>query len=90
MPRMLGPTEVAGGGGGKTLKQEVPVGDVDGVNVTFTVSGPFEVGSTRLYLNGVRQKPGGNDYTETPGSGTLVFVAPPLSGSLLLVDFYDP
>lgn len=88
MPDFEGGWYDSGGAGGGTLAQEVPGGDIDGSNKVFTTSVPFTAGSTRFYVNGVRQKLT-DDYSETPGSGTMTLVVAPLPGSNLLVDFYE-
>lgn len=64
---------------------EVPAGTVGGGNAVFTTAHTFKSGSTRLFLNGSRQKPT-THYTESAGN-TLTFVTPPSGGALLLVDY---
>jgi hypothetical protein len=70
------------------VDSEVPSGAVDGVNMAFGTAMPFKAGTTRFYLNGVRQRPGGTfDYTEGPGPQTLTLTLPPRTGDHLLVDY---
>lgn len=72
----------------QVVDSEVPSGLVNGFNLTFTTALPFQPGTTRFYLNGVRQRPGALfDYVEGPGSTTLTLALPPLSGDNLLVDY---
>jgi hypothetical protein len=70
------------------VDSEVPSGPINGVNVVFGTALPFKSGTTRFYLNGVRQRPGAAyDYTEGPGSTTLTMTLAPKSGDHLLVDY---
>lgn len=65
---------------------EVPSGAINGANTVFTLSATYQPGKLLVYLNGLRQKSGGVDYSET-SSTTFTFVNPPVAGDLLLVDF---
>jgi hypothetical protein len=70
------------------VDSEVPSGSVNGFNVVFGTAMPFKPGTTRFFLNGVRQRPGlAFDYTEGPGSQTLTLTLAPKSGDQLLVDY---
>lgn len=60
-------------------------GLINGVNEVFTVTFPYVTGSTRIYLNSVRQRLG-IDYFETDVS-EITFVNPPTSGSTLVIDY---
>lgn len=72
----------------QVVDSEVPSGAIDGVNVTFGTAMPFKPGTTRFFLNGVRQRPGGSfDYTEGPGAQTLTLTLAPKAGDHLLVDY---
>lgn len=64
---------------------EVPTGTVNGSNKVFTTTNMFRAGTTRLYLNGARQKPV-THYTES-ASNQITFVTAPTGGSLLLIDY---
>ena len=75
------------GGGGGTVPSfasaEVPTGAIDGTNATFTLAhSPSPAASLQLYLNGALQQAGGGDFTLTGAS--IVFVTPPLVGSILI------
>lgn len=66
---------------------ETPNGLINGTNAIFTTDFNFIAGSTHLYLNGLRLKPGAeNDYTET-GLNQITLSNPPQSGDLLLIDY---
>lgn len=60
-------------------------GVIDGVNDTFTTSQNFQTGSTKIFLNGIRQFLG-DDYTES-ASNTIVFVVPPIADDKIIADF---
>lgn len=70
-----------GGGGSAVYTDESPVGVVDGVNVTYTLStAPFDLATLNLFLDGVRQnRP--LDYT-IAGAVITMAVAPALGQSL--------
>ena len=56
------------------VKREVPVGAVDGVNVTFTLANTPKVGTEDVFVNGVLQESGvGNDYTISGGTITILY-----------------
>lgn len=63
-----------GGGGGGTWIQEEPVGAVDGVNVTFTLSQtPTAAAAVNLSLDGVTQRQGiGLEYTISGSTITMI------------------
>lgn len=64
---------------------EVPSGDLDGVDTTYTlVNAPSPATSLKVYVNGIRQKLT-EDYTLS--GSTITFVVPPESGDLLLADY---
>lgn len=63
------------------------VGDVDGLNTTYTTTFNYVPGTLRLYLNGLRQRVGGgNDFTES-GSNQITMNNPPLPGDVLIADY---
>jgi hypothetical protein len=69
------------------VENEVPSGVIDGMNATFSTSQVFRAGTTRLYLNGVRQRTGASfDYVES-GSSNVVFSLAPKAGDTLLIDY---
>lgn len=59
-------------------------GSVDGTNTTFTLATiPF---SAEIYLNGLLQQAGGNDYSQS--GGTITFgVAPPVDSIIEVWQF---
>lgn len=66
---------------------ETPAGSVNGANTVFTTAFNFTAGSTHLYLNGLRLKPGtGNDYRETAANQITLSTAPQ-TGDALLIDY---
>lgn len=64
---------------------ETPAGAVDGVNAVFATSYSFRPQTERVYLNGVRQRRGGDYSVNAPS--TFTFVYPPRVGDVLLVDY---
>lgn len=71
-------------GSQRTKYNEEPVGLINGVNTIFICAELFIVTTTRLYLNGLRQKIG-NDYTEQAQS--ITFIDPPYSGDEIIIDY---
>ena len=66
--------------------KEIPVGDIDGVNTTYTLSNEPILGSDHIYLNGVLIEDKDNDYSI---SGSLVtFSNPLLPGMKLRCTYY--
>lgn len=64
-------------------------GTLNGTNLIFTTPSNFVTNSTRLYLNGIRQRISASyDYTET-GVNEITFVVAPISGDSLLVDYVE-
>lgn len=67
---------------------EVPTGDIDGINDTFTTFNTFKPGTTHVYINGIRLREGvGFDYVEEVDHVTLTFSTIPQIGDTLLVDY---
>lgn len=64
---------------------EVPSGTVNGTNAAFTLANTPTSGTVMLYLNGVRQKGGGVDYSIS--GTTITFTTAPDTGGILLVDY---
>jgi len=65
---------------------EAPAGSINGVNKDFILANaPDSELSLRVYLNGVYQSPGGEDYTLS--NITITFINAPLATSVLRV-FY--
>ena len=69
------------------VDNETPSGDLDGVDVTYTLAfAPSPTDSLHLYLNGIRQKSGaGNDYTLS--GSTITFAVAPVSTDVILADY---
>jgi hypothetical protein len=66
--------------------RETPAGLINGSNVTFTLAFvPNPVGSEQIYFNGLLQDGGGNDYTISGQTITMV-VAPP-TGSIIRASY---
>ena len=86
-----------GGGGGAVFVDQsggtpgtfgVLVGDIDGVNTTFTVShGEYLPGSLQIFLNGQLLAQGVDEaWVElNPGSGTFMLNEPPVVGDIITV-----
>lgn len=68
------------------VRNEVPVGSINGSNTAFTTASQYMTRSLEVYKNGVRMKGGGADYTETAGGFTMVTA--PATGTVLLVDYF--
>lgn len=64
---------------------EQPEGAVNGANTTYTLALPCLAGTLRVYIDGMRMRPGA-DYTVTSPT-TFQFASPPAPGSKLLVDY---
>jgi hypothetical protein len=72
---------------GDNIFNEVPAGLVNSANAVFTTSNDYIANSARVYLNGIRQRPGGSfDFTET-GANTITFNAAPQTGDTIIVDY---
>lgn len=69
------------------IDNETPDGDVDGVNDTFTTFYDYKPGTTKLYLNGSRQREGlGYDYVEQ-GGNDFQFTTAPLLSDIIIIDY---
>lgn len=78
------PPETGGGSAGTFVSSETPSGPVDGSNTVFVLSNTPISGSTKLFLNGVRQK----ETLDFNISGvTITFVSAPYSGDIVLCDY---
>ena len=67
------------------VPEEVPSGSINGSNAAFSLAFT-PVGAVSLYLNGQRLRAGGNDYTLSGTSITLVTA--PLTGEYLVAEYY--
>lgn len=67
---------LAGGGGrGRSIRLQVPTGDVDGVNDEFTFTAPPKA----VFYQGILQDVN-TDYTLT--GAVVTFIVPPVSGTV--------
>jgi hypothetical protein len=64
----------------------VPSGVLNGSNTVFTLANNFVSGSVQAYLNGLRQKNVGNDFSET-GANQITFVSAPISTDVIICDY---
>ncbi|HEX7295269.1 MAG TPA: hypothetical protein VF251_05915 [Pyrinomonadaceae bacterium] len=73
------------GTGARRIVRETPSGSVNGSNDTFTLANTPASGKEEVFLNGLLQEPGGEDYTITTNS--IVFVSAPLTGDRIRVNY---
>lgn len=73
-----------GSGAGAETVEETPIGAINGSNKTFTLPTLPRIGTVKLYLNGIRQKSGG-DYTIS--SYTITMLIAPSGSDTLLADY---
>lgn len=59
----------------------------NGATTAFTVDNAFISGSEQVYRDGQLMRGGGEDYTATPGTGTITFVTAPVTNSVILVTY---
>lgn len=74
-----------GGTGAANTYNETPTGLVNSSNTVYTAAANFNTGTTRVYLNGLRQALG-VDYTET-GADEITFTTAPTTGDNLFLDY---
>ncbi|MEP7197242.1 MAG: hypothetical protein ABI851_12040 [Saprospiraceae bacterium] len=67
------------------VKNEIPMGLVDGSNPTFTSYNLFIPETIQVYMNGVRNKIG-YDFI-TIGNDTILFSTSPINGDIILIDY---
>jgi len=68
------------------IVSEVPTGDINGSNVTYTLANTPLANTDMVYLNGLLQERGvGDDYTIS--GDTITFVVAPATGDILLVTY---
>jgi hypothetical protein len=68
------------------VDKEIPYGTIDGRNKTFVLADNPVMGSEHLYLNGVLQQSGGNDYVID--NSTIIFIEAPSEGMTLRCTYY--
>lgn len=67
------------------VRGETPTGSINGSNTSFTLANTPVTGTVRLYQNGIRLNAGGNDYSI---SGlTITMVTAPATSDVLLADY---
>lgn len=64
---------------------ETPTGDINGSNKTFTLANTPTAGTVALYLNGQRLDAGGEDYTIS--GATITMMEAPITGDIFLADY---
>ena len=67
------------------VTREVPTGLINSSNVTFTLANIPTTGTECVYLNGLLQNAGGNDYSIS--TNTITFTVAPETGSVILVNY---
>ena len=67
--------------------KEIPVGEIDGVNTTYTLANEPVLGSEHLYLNGILIEEGSNTDYSISGS-YITFDEPLFAGSKLSCTYY--
>jgi hypothetical protein len=66
--------------------RDSPTGAVNGTNTAYTLTSTPVTGTEQVFLNGLLQEPGaGNDYTIS--SGTITFLAAPVTGDRIRVTY---
>ena len=64
---------------------EVPVGDINGINKDFTTAYPFRAGTVKLKRNGMAMK-GTDDYIVVSDT-EIQFIRAPRTGANVLIDY---
>lgn len=72
-------------GASNFVVRETPTGAVNGSNVTFTLANAPLSNTECVYLNGLLQEPGANDYSIA--TNTITFVTAPATGDRLRVNY---
>lgn len=70
----------------KFVKRQTPTGLVNGVNAVFTAASAVHSGTEEVYLNGILQESGGEDYTFSL-TNTITFVSAPATGDRVKVSY---
>lgn len=69
------------------IDNETPGGSINNINVNFTTYYNYKPGTTKIWLNGIRQREGiGYDYIEN-GTNSIVYGSPPMVGDTLTIDY---
>ena len=72
-------------GGADQVFNEVPAGLINSSNTIYTTASNFTTGTTRIYLNGLRQTLT-SDYTES-ALNEITFIVAPTTGDTLILDY---
>ena len=68
--------------------QEDHSSECNGVETEFVTDSTFVAATTRVFLNGLLQRPGaGHDYEESVGADSVVFAEAPLAGDELILEY---
>lgn len=69
------------------VDNEIPNGNIDGANVTFTTHYNYKPGTTKVFLNGMRQREGVvYDYHEN-GTNEIEFAEAPSGADTIIIDY---
>jgi hypothetical protein len=69
------------------VDNEIPNGNIDGVNTTFTTHYNYKPGTTKVFLNGMRQREGVvYDYYEN-GTNEIEFAEAPSGADTIIIDY---
>lgn len=68
-----------------SIYNETPIGELNGVNATFTTTNLFEAGTVTLFLNGFFQKIIA-DF-QTIGNNTITLTTAPEYGETILINY---
>jgi hypothetical protein len=69
------------------VTREVPTGAVNGTNPTFTLANTPTLGTEEIYVNGILQNGGSNDYAISGATITFQTGAIPQNGDVVLVTY---
>jgi hypothetical protein len=69
------------------VTREVPTGAVNGTNPTFTIAATPTVGTEEVFVNGILQNGGSNDYAISGATITFQTGAIPQNGDVVLVNY---
>jgi hypothetical protein len=69
----------------KIIKNEIPMGEINGVNIFFSVRYIYQSGTLEVFLNGIKLKEQ-EDYEEL-GSNVFMMKYAPIQGDLFVVNY---
>lgn len=70
------------------VTREIPTGDLDGVDTTYVLANTPVSGTEHVYLNGILQNAGGNDYAISGTTITFEAASIPQTGDVVLVSYW--